>query len=148
MFTTPVVLKFSPWEPTVARIAWGACALPMGYEHLTPTIEYVVYLSSDANTARDMLQAGRGNFSLDTLHSKGIHMSEGSCGILSQYVRSHKEIEQFVDRGHLSPVKTYDPEELFTDASEKRLIAKYSQAEARWINYSDEGDDEQVTGYG
>lgn len=59
IFSTGVRVDFSRREPTIARVSWGVCELPEDYEHLSSTIEYVVYVTSSESSAKSILQAGR-----------------------------------------------------------------------------------------
>jgi len=142
-FPMPVHITFSKREPTIARVKWSICNLPAGYEHLTASIDYVVYLTSDENTAADVLQAGQGTFSETKLHAKGLKMSEGSCGVVENFSAAERE-EALARTGSAAP--NFDLEELFTEASDRRTVGKFSQADARWINFSSEGA-EQTTGF-
>lgn len=153
-FTTHLQLDFSQREPTIARLAWGQCTLPPEYEHLMPTIEYVVYLTTDDNTAKEVFQVGQGTFSKERLYRKGMKLSEGTCGIVLQY-REEEEDEAEAAAAIASglrsktrgPTPTYDPEGLFSGGSEVRIAGKFTQADAKWVNLVADCDAKAVTGF-
>jgi len=147
-FTTHMHLDFSRWEPTIARLSWGIVSLPPGYEHLDQTVEYVVYMESDANSARDVLQAGRGTFSPEDLRSKGIRLSEGTCGLVTPIDTNHTiETEGGIPTLSGRAQQRFDLNNLFDDSSERRIVGKFSGADAKWINFAQEGNNRPVTGF-
>jgi len=146
-FTTPLHIDFSRWEPTIARLAFGICSLPPGYEHLAPTIEYVVSLSSDEGTARSVLQAGRGTFSVEQLQSKGLALSDGNCGIVTNYDEDEGETRVGQDGIATAKPPKFNLEDLFTDGSEQRIVGQFRTADAKWINLKGAEEHKPVTGF-
>lgn len=61
-----VSVIFSRRDPTVIKVAWGASELPADFVHLSPTIECMVYLTSEEDTARDVLQARQASAGADS----------------------------------------------------------------------------------
>jgi hypothetical protein len=147
-FTTHMHLDFSRWEPTIARMSWGVVSLPPGYEHLAPTVEYVVFMESDADTAREVLQAGRGTFSPEMLQRKGISLSEGTCGLVNPIsTNAAPDDEATSPSASGRPAEPFDLNTLFNDSSERRIVGKFTAADAKWINFVQEGNDRPVTGF-
>lgn len=153
-FTTHLQLDFSHREPTVARLAWGQCMLPPEYQHLMPTIEYVVYLTTDDNTAKEVFQVGQGTFSKERLYRKGMKLSEGTCGVVLQYSEEEEDktdaaaaIASGLRSATRAAPPTFDPEGLFSGSSEVRIVGKFTTADAKWVNLVADNDAKAVTGF-
>jgi hypothetical protein len=136
-FTTPVHITFSRREPTIARIAWGVCALPEEYRHLAPSMEYVVALVTDSQTAKGILQASQGTSSQAQLRAKGIQLTEGTCGIISALELQEGEPQR----------PKFDPNELFSEGSERRVVGQFTMAESKWIDIPGSEESRAVTGF-
>eukprot|EP00928_Gymnodinium_smaydae_P060456 TRINITY_DN4412_c0_g1_i1.p1 TRINITY_DN4412_c0_g1~~TRINITY_DN4412_c0_g1_i1.p1 ORF type:complete len:2808 (+),score=473.56 TRINITY_DN4412_c0_g1_i1:1015-8424(+) len=136
IFTTEVHIDYSQRQPMNARITWGGCRLPANYEHLSKTIEYIVYVTTSEEAARAKLQAGVDGFFTERMHRVGIELSDGTCGILNDY-----DGEGFSGSGRLNL------EDYFATRSENRLIGKFSHHNAKWINFKGGEDAQSVMGF-
>lgn len=135
-FESEVRADFSRLEPTTCRFAWRACKLPEEYEHLSKTVEYVAYVTTDTRTAQSVLQAGAGTFSELRMHRIGLQLSEGTCGVLDHY-----------DGEENTTNNKFEFDDLFSGSSELRLVGKFTQSQARRISFEGESGKHTVMGF-
>ncbi|CAK0798299.1 unnamed protein product [Prorocentrum cordatum] len=128
-FTTETRIRFSRHEPTIVQVAWGKCKLPPQYEDIESTIEYVLSVTTEpavfGTKAQSVLMVGSKDFTEEKLHSRGLHMSEGGCGIVTRY-KAEDVIQDQPD---------FSFDQFFTEGAEVRIVGKYSQNAASWINW-------------
>merc|ERR1719316_823749 len=129
-------------------------------------MEYVVALTSDESSARNLLQASQGSSSQQQLTAKGITLSEGTCGVITPLPAEAQEdgpggggaegagpeeasrpgTTQTAETSRPGTTQTsrpgkgnrFDPDGLFSDRSERRVVGQFTMAEAKLINLTAE----------
>jgi len=150
-FTTGLRLAFSSREPTIAHLSWGACVLPEEMEMLSPSVEYMVFLTSnDGTEARQLMQVCDGPLPLEGLDKRGIALSEGTCGVLSMVEpeeASSEEDDLESDTTGFVPTPRFNFDDVFSETKEQRVVGRLTQSLMKPIHLNEEGTTRQVKGF-
>eukprot|EP00913_Durusdinium_trenchii_P000683 g636.t1 len=129
----PVRLIFNRREPTVAKVVWSGCETLIENEHLMQSIEYLVFMSIDENSGRELIQEQDGYIIPRCTEdlSKGLRKSLPKLCVLQE--------------GEAVPA--FDFESLFSEDSQKRLLGKFRHREMRTVSAEGDGGPPTVQGF-